>query len=275
MRWWRMLALPLGVAGFVNVGALAPLAEAKPARPLVKAAPRPADRLVAKVAKVVRPTVAPAAAPVRLVAEEAPVVDPAGGWGALPAGRSFGDGEAVGTWRVGFTGYGTVRAEDDGGLVLALRPKASSRADETHAALVHSGATYGDVDLRLRVKTVAQLRSGSTPNAWESTWVLWHYADNTHFYYLALKPNGWELGKEDPAYPGAQRFLATGADVRFPVGGWHDVHVRQTGSTSTIEVDGQVLTTFVDRERPYGSGRIGLYSEDAHVRFAGVVVAPA
>ena len=25
----------------------------------------------------------------------------------------------------------------------------------------------------------------------------------------ALKPNGLELGKEDPAYPGAQRFLVT------------------------------------------------------------------
>jgi hypothetical protein len=33
-----------------------------------------------------------------------------------------------------------------------------------------------------------------------------------------------------------------------------------------------LLTTYRDTERPYGTGRIGLYTEDAHVQFDSVVV---
>ena len=31
--------------------------------------------------------------------------------------------------------------------------------------------------------------------------MLWRFLDDNHFYYLVLKPNGWEIGKADPAYP--------------------------------------------------------------------------
>lgn len=34
--------------------------------------------------------------------------------------------------------------------------------------------------------------------------------------------------KRDPAYPGGQRFLATGRTT-YPVGGWYDVRVEQRG----------------------------------------------
>ena len=100
---------------------------------------------------------------------------------------------------------------------------------------------------------------------------LWGYQDNLHFYYLVLKPTGWELGKEDPAYPGAQRFLATGPGD-YPVGRWHTVRVRQVGNEITAWANGALLTRIRDVERPYLSGRLGLYNEDAEVHFRRVVI---
>lgn len=82
------------------------------------------------------------------------------------------------------------------------------------------------------IVTQAQLRSpdntpptpqnpDSKPNPWEVGWLLWCFSpDPTHpydpsptsnsnfrFYALCLKPNGWEVSKQDPAYKGGQRFL--------------------------------------------------------------------
>ena len=101
---------------------------------------------------------------------------------------------------------------------------------------------------------------------------MWHYTDDHHVYSIVLKPNGWELGKEDPAYPGAQRFLATGTVPSFPIGVQRVVRVRQIQSTISVWVDGRRLTTVTDRERPYTEGRVGLYTEDASVIFDNVVV---
>ena len=56
---------------------------------------------------------------------------------------------------------------------------------------------------------------------------MWDYTDNNHFSYLALKTNGWELGKRDPAYPGGQRFLATGSDSPTQIGQWRKGLMRE------------------------------------------------
>jgi hypothetical protein len=171
-------------------------------------------------------------------------------------------------WSTVFDGYGWVRIDALTGTV-DMAPQASTRPDETHSSLVRSVATYGDVDLQLQMRTVRQLRTGSAPNPWETAWALWNYTGNESFYYLILKPNGWELGKADHAYPGAQRFLATGSKA-FPVGPLYDVHVRQVGNVLTAWADGQLLTTFTDNERPYRSGAVALYNEDAEVHFENV-----
>jgi hypothetical protein len=262
-RWRRLVAIPVGVALLMGVGPLAAQAATarRPAR--VKVVRKPAVRPTVKVVTPPAPKLTPQA--------------PSGfsdGFDQLAEHRTFADGQLAGAWKVGFAGYGTVRAERDGRPSLGLKPMASTRPSETHAALVHTAQTFGDLDLRMRIKTVAQLRTGSAPNPWETAWVLWHYTGNTRFYYLVLKPNGWELGKEDPAYPGAQRFLATGSDVTFPVGNWHDIHVVQTGATIKVTVDDRLLVTFVDTERPYLNGSVALYNEDAHTRFADIRVIP-
>ena len=184
---------------------------------------------------------------------------------------TWAEGTVRGGWRTQFDGYGRVQVERAGTKVLSLKPKVSTRASETHAALVTSKKTFSSMEFSARAKTVRQLREGK-PNPWESAWLIWNYKDNTHFYYLALKPNGWEVGKADPAYPGAQRFLATGSDKRFPVGTWSSVEVRQVGATMTVWADGKQLTTFTDTERPYTSGSVGFYNEDAKTIFDNVSV---
>jgi hypothetical protein len=200
-------------------------------------------------------------------AETAGLFDPFSGYST---GTEWKDSSTHGFWKAVFDGYGRIAVTKDDSKVLSLRPKASDEASETHAALVVSKRTFEDVDMTLRMKTVDQLRVGK-PNPWEVAWSLWHYQDNTHFYYLILKPNGWELGKADPAYPGAQRFLATGSKS-FAVGRWHDVRVRQVGSTMTVWANGDKLTTFKDAQRPYRSGHVGVYNEDAKTFFDDVEV---
>ena len=115
------------------------------------------------------------------------------------------------------------------------------------------------------MRTVRQLRDPD-PNPWEVPWLVWAYTDPEHFYYVTLKPNGWEVGKADPQYPGSQRFLATGTDV-FPVGYSHNVRVAHRGNSFRIWVDGMLLTSQTDAERPYSMGSVGVYAEDAVVKF--------
>jgi len=188
----------------------------------------------------------------------------ADGFEGYPAGQVWADGTTHGPWVAEFNGYGTTSIAQDGSNVLSLSPAASQSPSETHAALVRTAQSFGNLDLTVRMRTVDQLRNG-TPNPWEVGWVLWHYGDNTHFYYVALKPNGWELGKEDPAYPGAQRFLGGDYSPTFAVGSWHTVRIQQSGATMTISADGATLGSVTDGERPYTSGAVGLYTEDAHV----------
>ncbi|HUI97070.1 MAG TPA: hypothetical protein VLX44_15040 [Xanthobacteraceae bacterium] len=158
--------------------------------------------------------------------------------------------------------------------VIVLAPKAADKADTTHAALLLSRQTFAvPFTFAGRVATVRQLRVGSPPNPWECAWLVWDYRDQQHFYYLAIKPNGWELGKRDPAYPGGQRFLASG-EASFPIGGWHQFEIRQARNEErnqerdviTVRLDGVEIVSYVDGERPYVAGGLGLYGEDAEVQ---------
>ena len=185
-------------------------------------------------------------------------------------GTAWKDSTRHGKWKAVFDGYGRVGVAKAGSNVLTLAPQASDRASETHAALAATTGSFGDIDMTMRMKTVKQLRDGRA-NPWEVAWGIWHYQDNTHFYYLVLKPNGWELGKADPAYGGAQRFLATGSK-RFPIRRWHSIHVKQVGRTMKVWANGEFLTKYTDRERPYKRGKVAVYNEDAKTYFDEVLI---
>ncbi|MCK9186413.1 S-layer homology domain-containing protein [Candidatus Gracilibacteria bacterium] len=187
---------------------------------------------------------------------------------------NYDDGGTFGSWGVEFAGYGTVGIEAEGSnKLLHLSPKVADSAGSTHASLVTGPLYDGAIQFQSKIFTVQQLRTGSSPNAWEVAWVVWNYTDNDHFYYFIPKPNGWELGKRDPEYAGGQRFLATGSDVLFPIGQWYDVKIEQDASNKiTVWVNGSQITSFTDTERPYSSGNIGFYTEDAHIHVDNVNV---
>ena len=92
------------------------------------------------------------------------------------------------------------------GRAMRLSTAAALTPSTTYSALVRTTRTWGDLDFTIRLRTLAQRRRGQ-PNPWEVGWLLWRYTDNDHFYSFIVKPNGFELGKQDPAYPGRQRFL--------------------------------------------------------------------
>ncbi|MEU5428675.1 calcium-binding protein [Streptomyces olivoreticuli] len=179
--------------------------------------------------------------------------------------RPWAEGSVHGPWRSVFDGHGENIGRHDG---LELSPEPARAPQETHAGLIVSTEVYGAVDFRARMRTVAQLRTPK-PNPWEVPWLVWAYTDPEHFYYITLKPNGWELGKRDPAYAGGQRFLATGAG-EFPIGKWSDVRIAQQGARMEVSVDGRGLVAYEDREHPYLKGSVGVYTEDARVEFSGL-----
>jgi hypothetical protein len=184
--------------------------------------------------------------------------------------RPWQDGSRHGPWTAVFNGYGEIRPDGDG---LLLSPKAPAAAQNTHAALVVTDRSYGDVAISVRLKTERQLRRPN-PRAWEVGWVLWHYAGEGRFYALALKPAGWELSKQDPRYPGGQRFLASGRTPTVPVGSWHRIGIVLVGDQIDVAADGRHLARYTDRSAPYRTGALGLYTEDARVRFTDIQITP-
>jgi hypothetical protein len=194
----------------------------------------------------------------------------------FPLDTCYPGGTTVNSWRSVFAGFGcnsTVLL--NGNASLKELPAAPVSPNETHSALVVSPSVRGNIAVRVDLATSRQLRTGSAPNAWEVAWVLWNYTDNSHFYYFIPKPNGWEIGKADPAYPNGQRFLTSGSSPKFPIGVWYQLKIIQSGQTIQVSVNGTLLVTFTDRERPYSSGRIGLYTEDAEAYFDNIIVMPA
>lgn len=192
---------------------------------------------------------------------------------AYPAASCLPEGSRLGPWTIVFTGYGCAKIESDGGdKWLHAQPAASASASETHALLVSGPSFSSPLSITGRMNTAQQLRAAGA-NPWEVGWILWGYTDNSHFYYFIAKTNGWELGKVDPAYPSAQRFLATGSSPSFPIGRWTTFKITQdAANTIAVYANGQLLATVRDIERPYVAGKIGLYNEDAHVHFDDIAV---
>jgi hypothetical protein len=183
------------------------------------------------------------------------------------------DGSIFGPWQVNYAGFGSVQVTTlESGSGLELAPAVSKSPDETHACLVTGHKSCGDIEFEVTVHTHEQLRTGSPPNEWEVGWVCWNYTDDQHFYYFHVKHCGWELGKEDPRYPGAQRFLATGTSPCYPIGQPYRIRIIQRGATIEAYVDGEKIAEFTDEQEPYLAGKIGMYCEDSRVGFSGVEV---
>jgi hypothetical protein len=176
-----------------------------------------------------------------------------------------------GGWQAVFNGYGATSVTGSGPhQAITLSPGQTRARTVTHSALVISAARYRNFVVAAQVKTERQLRRGTAgrPHPWEVGWVVWHYTSNQHFYALTLEPDGWVLSKQDPAYRGGERFLASGRTPAFRLGATHSVRVVQIGDLITVSGDGHLLAQYTDRQRPRLSGAFGLYSEDSDVRFS-------
>ena len=186
-------------------------------------------------------------------------------WSAV-TGQGTGDGQ----WLTVFTGYGHTEVAGTGvAQTITTAPSTTRSRRATHAALVVSRGHYADFVATLRVQTIRQLRRGAAgrPNPWEVGWVVWHYTSEHSFYALTLEPTGWLLSKQDPAYPGGERFLASGRTPRFRVGVPHRVGIVQIGDQITVSADDHLLTRFTDTRQAYLRGSFGAYSEDSDARF--------
>jgi hypothetical protein len=193
------------------------------------------------------------------------------GFDQAPLGAAWPDDMTWGDWYSLHDGFGRTAVVDMGtGRLLQLSTRTPELPTETYSSLVHSTPTFDDVDFTVRLRTATQLRAA--PNPWEVAWVLWRYTDNAHFYSFIVKPDGWELAKEDAAYPGNQRFLAYSYARSFPTGRTYEIHIRHVRNDVTVWVDGQQIVAFTDRERPYRSGSIALYAEDAVALYEPVVL---
>lgn len=182
----------------------------------------------------------------------------------LEEGDHFDFAGTSGTVR--YHGFGEVTLlTDESCPVLGLRPQAPAADDVTHAGLAVVGGEQAALDVTVEMRTTEQLRP--VPNTWEAAWLLWSFAGDQRFYYVTLKPNGWEIGKADPEYPGAQRFLATGEAPTLRLGTWTRIRVVHEGDRMEVEIDGDPVATVVDEERPYVSGAVAFYTEDAAVEF--------
>lgn len=170
-------------------------------------------------------------------------------------------------WQTVFAGYGIVKINSD---KILLKPKSSVAANETHAALVVGPKLKNPIKYQVTVKTLSQLRKNSLPNPWEVGWIIWHYTDNEHFYYFILKPNGWELGKRDPAYSGGQRFLATGNKKKFPIHKKYAVKIIQLKKQIKVYLNKKLIIKYQDQESLYHNGRIGVYAEDAKACYSDI-----
>jgi hypothetical protein len=203
------------------------------------------------------------------------------------------EGSRQGIWEVAFDGGGPVGVvSTPRSKVLQLESAVPTHAEATHAALVTTiHPSTEDLDFSIKVRTVSQLRENDAPNPWEVAWVCWNYQrldqDVVRFYYVAIKPNGFELGKVDQSVfqaTGGQRFLST--DERpLDLDTWHDVRISQVGSRLRVWVNGEQRADFTDGQGSGGfpawgspgesvfvDGKVCLYEEDAVVQFDDFVI---
>jgi hypothetical protein len=186
-----------------------------------------------------------------------------------PPTGAWQDGQTYGAWKQqwGMSGLTQVVGSD-----LQMQPGSAYVNTEAGSCLATSTASFGDIAASTMLTTLAQLRTARTPDPWEVAWFLWRYTDNNHFYAITLEPGGWSLSKQDPTYPGAQRFLSDGSSPGFPIGTPISVQVKQIGPTMTVTANGKQLVTFTDTQAPYLTGGVGLYCETAHAQFSPVVL---
>ena len=109
---------------------------------------------------------------------------------------------------------------------------------------------------------------------------MWRFQDDWHHYYFIFKPNGVELGKKQNENQAEEQiFLYTANEPQLKINEWNTWHIKMSGSHIEIWLkmtDGswQKVVDYHDNAPILGPGNVGLYTEDAHVKFDDVYLAP-
>jgi hypothetical protein len=195
---------------------------------------------------------------------------------------SDGQTSPNGKWKAAYTGFGSVGVQQDattGGHYFFEQPKTATSKKHTYASMVLTTQQYSNFEMDLDMKTVAQLRQNSPPNAWETAWIFWHYTDEFHYYALTLKTTGLQIEKKDNNNQddSAEIYLLDTPSPQVKLGQWQHIKIRQEGSSTPhiqVWVDGAKVADFVDNQpvssAKLSSGNMGLYNEDARVNFDNV-----
>jgi len=182
-----------------------------------------------------------------------------------------------GKWYGMWNGNGQLSASSDltsDTNVFVLSPQSADSKNVTHSALVVSTLEFQNFTLSADVRTDQQLREHNPPNSWESGWIMWHWIDPTHLYYIAMKTNGPEVGKYDGGTnPSSQIILKTKSSPQAKVGEWNHIDLKVVGNHIVLLVDKIKVFDFYDNSS-FSSGKIGLYCEDSRVSFDNIRVDP-
>ncbi len=182
-----------------------------------------------------------------------------------------------GKWQNGYSGYGSTGVENS---LFFLKPQVSTMPSETHAALVKSTGSFCNFDLNFNINTLQQLRQNNLPNTWEVGWMIFRFTDDFHYYWFVIKTNGIELGKKDcdtctdPV--DGQQFLVTEDNPKLILNSWSNWHISAIGNHIQIFADGKLLIDYVDKSMSpkLSKGNIGMYSEDAFVKYSNMHLTP-
>ncbi|WP_374001770.1 LamG domain-containing protein [Bdellovibrio bacteriovorus] len=174
---------------------------------------------------------------------------------------------------VAYDGEGQVTFDNS---KMTLTPKASTSADETHAALVFLKQTLDtpvmDFELSVDLTVTQQLRQNSAANDWEVFWLFFNHqgsiTEKTTNYFISKPSSGSELGLAHGEL--GQKFLNTDPTGKTPIGSKHSFKFRRQNGKFTVHRDGTLFYSFTETDafpqKLYAQkGSIGFYSEDASV----------
>lgn len=200
-----------------------------------------------------------------------------------PRNACLANTTVLGPWEVlwGSTGDGgctQLTGPDEYASVLEQKPATATSSGQTFSAVTTGPSYSGTFSFSCLIRTVAQLRTGSAPNNWETAWVFWDFAfphpggSGTDCYYYIIKESGTEFGRLNN---GTQTILATTGNNLNPAL-WHNVYVTQTvsgGSTAiAVYLDGAGTAdiTYTDSgAQVLTGGALACYCEDSRVHFTG------
>ena len=181
-----------------------------------------------------------------------------------------------GKWKMKYLSGGKTWVDNG---VLTTYPATATTSSKTFSTLVMSTQKFHNFQLDFDMRTNKQMRTGTSPKAWETAWIFFRYTDESpsnHHYWFLLKTNGYQFGKKDNA-PGDstlehQIFLKsiTGSPTA-KIGSFQHITVKAVGYHFTISVDGQTLVDMTDPQvydpSKMSDGVLGLYEEDSSASF--------